>query len=208
MELFYFIQFFIISGVISFFGSLQLGPVNMSVIYTAINKDHRSAVKMAIGGSLPELFYSAAAFWFSDILQQFPMVMTVINYAIAPIFILVGIFLFFQKVNTENKESNKSKYPFSAGFILGSLNPMLLPFWIFVIEFLRNYHIYADASLSSVLGFIAGTTSGAFLLLYLVAYYIHRKKKEFRKNFLQNANRITGGVFILIGLAHLYRFLF
>ena len=45
----------------SFIGSLQLGPVNLFVIDTALNKNKANAYWVALGGVMPEFMYCALA---------------------------------------------------------------------------------------------------------------------------------------------------
>ncbi|MBT8326680.1 MAG: LysE family transporter, partial [Bacteroidia bacterium] len=52
-----------VAGVLSFWGSLQLGLVNVAVIETAISKGRKPAIWLAIGGVLPEIPYTLIAIY-------------------------------------------------------------------------------------------------------------------------------------------------
>jgi threonine/homoserine/homoserine lactone efflux protein len=201
------VLFFVISVMISFVGSLQLGPVNLAVINTALNRGYKPALLMGLGGSLPELFYSAAAFWLADLLLDFPQVMKTVYMIIAPVFVLIGFYLVYTptRIKEDKTVSGKSAWPLLGGFVLGSLNPMLLPFWVIVIGYLNEWGINANQHLYTQLSFILGTASGAMMLQYSLATLIIRQKEKFKEKFIRYANPVTGIAFILIGIIQFLR---
>lgn len=207
MEVIQFIFFFLLATVISFVGSLQVGPVNLGVMHASINKGYKPALWMGLGGSLPELIYSAGAFWFSDILQNYPQLIKGVNFIVTPALILIGIYLLVKKTTFRKPvEGNKKlTFPFLTGFILGSLNPMLLPFWVLIIEYLKNVGLNVHDQSVYEYGFIVGTAFGAFLLQYVIATLIRRQKEKFEKKFMRYANPVIGVIIILVGLVQLIK---
>ncbi len=51
------------TAAISFVGSIQVGPVNLTVIQTVLQRRLKDGILVALGGCVPELFYAAAAVW-------------------------------------------------------------------------------------------------------------------------------------------------
>ena len=52
---------FAIAFVASLLGSLQAGPVNLAVLHTTLRQGQRAGLRVAVGGSLPELLYAGLA---------------------------------------------------------------------------------------------------------------------------------------------------
>ena len=52
---------FVVTLVVSFAGSLQLGPANLAVIHTSLTEGPAASWRTALGGALPELLYAGLA---------------------------------------------------------------------------------------------------------------------------------------------------
>jgi hypothetical protein len=52
---------FLCTTIISFMGSLQPGPLNMSVVQLSLHDNPKGALKMNVGGCIPEFVYSLLA---------------------------------------------------------------------------------------------------------------------------------------------------
>jgi len=62
---------FLLTAFISALGSLQLGPVNGSVLRLSLNGRFRDARWLALGGSLPEFLYAGTLFGEASGSRQF-----------------------------------------------------------------------------------------------------------------------------------------
>ena len=94
IELFY---LFVLSSLISFVGSLQPGPVNLSVIHASYSQNFKTALLVAIGGALPELIYSAAALCCSYVFIAHPALSKLLHSLNALILVAAGITILFQR---------------------------------------------------------------------------------------------------------------
>lgn len=158
---------FIVIAAISFAGSIHIGPVNLAVIKVSLKNDFRSALYVSIGGSLPELIYAAIAVMLFGYLNMHPGIISFLDKLVAPFFIITGIGYFISPVNT-NKKRKRTARPLLNGFLAGMFNPQLLPFWLGVLLYIKDY--FPINTFSEKIAFITGTATGAFLLLYLYAF--------------------------------------
>ncbi|MCU0439224.1 MAG: LysE family transporter [Raineya sp.] len=200
------------SIIASFIGSLQLGPVNLSVIDTAIHQNRKNAFWVAVGGSLPEFIYCFLAVFAGSFLINNPFLFKILKAVIASILIILAFFYFFKKnkkTNILDAKTNTSKTNllknFSKGFSLGILNPQLMPFWLSVQVLFNSYSFLVIDEKIDYFFFILGAGMGAFLLLISIAFTITRYK-DLIMRFLSNNlyNRILGILFLLIGLQQIY----
>ncbi len=195
-----FILFFFVAF-ISFAGSIQLGAVNLAVIQTTLNRGRTAGILVAIGGSIPEIIYATLALKGLSFLQNNEAIIKILNLLIIPVFLIIGLLNIFQKsknIEPLSIENDKKKVNFIKGFLLGMLNPQLLPFWFFVLVYLRKYFIIS--SLSTKVSFVLGTASGAFAILFLFGYLAQRYRHRFEIIIKKYSfNKIFG--YLFIGLA-------
>ena len=92
---------FIMAAAISFWGSLQLGPVNVCVIQTALSQGKRQALIVATGGALPEIFYASLAVWGANIIEQYPIILNLFGWLVITLLLGLGIYYFFIKLDCE-----------------------------------------------------------------------------------------------------------
>ncbi|RYU91838.1 LysE family translocator [Emticicia agri] len=198
---------FLLTAIISFLGSVQLGSVNLAVIQTTLNKNFSAGVSVAIGGSLPEIIYSALALEGLLFIQQNQSLLDTLNLLMIPVFLVIGLFYFFQKnpeVAAPVSAPDSQKADFLKGFVLGIINPQVLPFWFFIAVYL-NKHI-AINSFATKAAFVAGAVTGAFAILYLFALVSSRQQQNIQK-LLRGypINRVIGIIFLALALFQLIK---
>lgn len=200
---------FLLTAFISFIGSVQLGPVNITVIRTSVQKHYTSAIFIGLGGALPELIYSAIALKGSEFLAQFPLLINTMLIICIPVFILVGIYLIYHNSKIKFKDQHQLQAPKSiiksiaVGFGIGLLNPMLLPFWIVVLSTYHQYELMVIPSYLNNIAFIMGTAIGAFLLQYLIVVLLKKFNEKFENTLRKYANLVTAWLFIFLGIFQL-----
>lgn len=195
---------FLLATLISFAGSVQLGPVNFGTIHTALNKNKSSAILFGFGGSLPELLYSGIALWGASLVFQFEEIQVYLKFITSAILMMFGLVLIFQKSADPAKvyKIRKGNYMI-AGALFGLLNPQLLPFWLFVISYLASNEILINQSFSDKAAFSVGTMFGAFLLQWLVAEITSRKRAFVFHRLNKNYNKILGSIILLVAIFQL-----
>ncbi|GAB5522668.1 MAG: hypothetical protein Roseis2KO_05400 [Roseivirga sp.] len=204
MILWHILEAFILAGLISFAGSVQLGPVNFGTIQTALNKNKKAAILFGFGGSLPELLYCGLAFGSSNLLSQYEGLEDYLKYLTTGILFVFGIYMMLQKPseggNNTDQQSGKEVW---RGMTFGLLNPQLYPFWLIIITNLRSYNLVTDPSWLVQGAFVVGTAAGAFLLQYLVAVVTTRKREFVYMKLTTNYNKVFGGIILAVALVQL-----
>lgn len=187
--------------IISYLGSVQLGPVNVMVIRYSLHKHFKDALLLAVGGSLPEIIWSLIAIKGNEFISVYPDVLGIILKVSAPLFFIIGIYFFFKKDKPIPEKTIRKIYknPLLLGFSLALFNPLLLPFWIIVLNTYQSYNIYIENA-SHIVLFIISTSIGAFLLLYSLIKLIEKYHEKFGEYFQKISNPITGILFIVIAL--------
>ncbi|CCH53665.1 hypothetical protein BN8_02778 [Fibrisoma limi BUZ 3] len=198
---------FLIVCVISFAGSLHPGTVNLAVLQTTLSQNRRAGLWLALGGSLPEIGYSALA---AGGLMLIPMNSGWTMFlTIAPIPVLLGagVAAFRQKpVLLTTSPVSPPALPFWKGLALGGTNPQLLPFWSAVWLYLSQVTIGSRmlvpaGQVGSQLVFALGTAVGAFGLLVSIVWLADRQRYRIVR-YLSGPwiNRLTGSLFIGMAL--------
>ena len=203
---------FLIVCVISFAGSLHPGTVNLAVLQTTLSQNRRAGLWLALGGSLPEIGYSALA---AGGLMLIPMNSGWTMFlTIAPIPILLGagVAAFRQKPVLLTTSSVRSlSLPFWKGMALSGTNPQLLPFWSAVWLYLSQVTVGSRmlvpaGQVGSQLVFALGTAVGAFGLLVSIVWLADRQRYRIVR-YLSGPwiNRLTGSLFIGMALWQVIR---
>lgn len=198
---------FLVTAAISFVGSLQLGPVNLTVIQSVLRRNISTGLWTALGGCLPEMIYAAAAVWAGMWLEQHQEVWTLLEWSSVPLLLSIGIVI-FNTPNRSIKLENTQLQPFSfvKGLTIGLLNPQLFPYWLVVLVQFGMYRGLSVQTLSEQIAFVAGTAVGALGLLVGVAYLTsHFREKLLDKLGKFNINRVLGALFFMLAVAQLLK---
>ena len=194
---------FLITFFISFVGSIHPGPLNLSVIQTTLQKGFYPALLLALGGVIPEIIYGYLAVEGVMIFEKYPLVFSVMNWAVVPILLILGIqqIIYSRKPKQLIKSSKIDNGSILKGFSLSLFNPQLLPYWIVILINYQNYNYLKISELSDKLFFVLGTSTGAFALNYLYAYIAHKQKERIFKYLNQNRfEQIIGWTFVVMGI--------
>jgi len=190
---------------ISFWGSLQLGPVNVCVIQTALAHGKRQALMVATGGALPEIIYASLAVWGAGFIDKYPQLLNIFGWLVIVILLVLGIYYFFKPYH-EKQINPSAGAGFLKGFSLAMFNPQLFPFWLAVLVYMKNLVDFkSNYLLSPYVFFVLGTAVGAWLLLFLFANLAISYKKKLNKLLKSNLNKIVGVLFIVLAMIELVR---
>ena len=173
---------FTASCLISFAGSLQLGPVNLFVINSVLYDSKRAALLVATGGCIPEFIYCALAVYANGFILQAPVLLLAFKIVFILILVVIGFVFLFKKHSVRktgeetllNKRSSAGYL--SKGFSLAALNPQLLPFWIFVQVYFNSIYFLHVKTIPEQISFILGAGFGAFVLLITFIIIVNKYK--------------------------------
>ena len=198
---------FVLFGVtliVSFVGSLQLGPANLAVIHTSLTEGPGASWRTAIGGALPEVLYAGlAAFTVASVqgVLEWPYSSWIIN----AILLGVGMYWLLQKNASIDPEPLRPTATHRAallrGLAAGLLNPQLYPFWVLILAGYRNYPLLSVQTPAESVGFAAGAATGAFGLLGLVAWLTDRYRENIARKLVGwPIQRILGGILVILAV--------
>jgi threonine/homoserine/homoserine lactone efflux protein len=196
---------FFITALISSYGSLQLGPVNGGVLRYCFRGEFRSAIWLALGGSLTEIPYASLAVWGSSWLARIKGLEEWINIGLIPLFLVLGIrFLVTARKAAELPEGGterSGKNPLKEGIGLALFNPQLPLFWISILLWMKTGLGIHPENLIQKIAFVLGTAAGAFYLLWLmIRISIKNRSRLSELSRRYQPEKLIGWFFILMAL--------
>ncbi|GAB5554622.1 MAG: hypothetical protein Sapg2KO_42130 [Saprospiraceae bacterium] len=202
--------FYLVLGFLgSFIGTIPFGPINLSVVDATLRDGMKGAIIFAIPAAIVEFAYSYFSLSFYWVLNEQVTTSKWISILVMIVFLLGGLYFFFkkEKPNTDGPEY-KRKNNFLKGFIIATLNPQAIPYWIFVIGYynLKNYvDISCTEHLDLLLSFVLGAALGKMACLYLYALLSNRIAHRLGR-ISALMNKIIGLVLFFIALVQLIQF--
>ncbi len=206
------ISIFLITSLISFCGSIQLGPVNLVIMKEVLEGKRRTGLLIGAGVCIPEFIYSFFALYAAAWLIPRHSVLIVLEWSIVPVMLGLGIFSIFRKKKEEKvpldensiaaaKQNPGMRKSLVKGIFLSALNPQLLPFWLAILVMLNGYPFFNIETFPHRIAFVLGTGAGEFVLVMLVVW-LTAKHREFllKKMKKWNLNKVFGWLFISLAL--------
>ena len=196
---------FLFATVVSLYGSMMAGMVNVNVIYAALHDSKQHAKWMALGGVLPELFYSAVALFGVEMVKTNTRLFEILKFAVVPVLVLLGIYFLFKKEGNGGITEHKSQHgSFFKGIILAMLNPQLITFWFGWILIAHNFIDFNQYVLISPrISFVLGTAVGAYIMLRIFIYLTVRNRDLILKSMKIRINAAVGVILIALGFIQL-----
>ncbi len=175
---------FFASSLISFFGSLQLGPVNLFVIDAALYKSKKAALLVAFGGVLPEIVYCSLAVLSGNFIQETIFFQVYFKIFFILVLIVLGFYFMLKKSKQvvlgahDFKKSERNVHYTIKGFSLAIMNPQLLPFWVIVLGYFNTSEKLRITNFYEKISFILGSAFGAFLMLIVLMQIVLKFKDQ------------------------------
>lgn len=191
---------FLLTVVLSFWGSLQLGLVNVTVIETTLAGGFRRAQPVAIGGAIPELIYAALAIFFVEQIQQYRSIIEAFSWAMIAVFALLGLYFLMKKQS--KPELQPASTGFWKGFALGMINPQLILYWTFVFFYLQQ-ELDLNTFTAKLL-LVAGAMIGAWLALVFFAFLTEKYRHKLLGSWSLYMYRTIGIFFIGMSMWELW----
>jgi threonine/homoserine/homoserine lactone efflux protein len=198
------VNYFLVGTVVCFTGTLPIGPINLAVVKITVDKNHLRGFEVALAASIVEIFQALIALWFGMVISNFLETNTNFRLLIAALFIALGIVVWKRKPSDDMKISDEpAGSEFKTGFLIATLNPQAIPFWIFALAAISQYTTFNYEGIY-LAGFLAGVFIGKLLALsgfVLISQYL---KTRLRQSGLI-VNRLLAAVLCIIGAFQLLR---
>jgi threonine/homoserine/homoserine lactone efflux protein len=199
---------FIIAILLSFWGSLQLGLVNVQVIHTALTKNKRHALIMAAGGALPEIIYATLAILAVDKLKYYQPILDQLGLIVIPVFFALGMYFLLKKA-TLVREKKTAGGDFRTGFSLAMINPQLIVYWTIMFIYVGEYvNLEKGTFFAPKIFLVLGTAVGAFLALYFFIVIAIRYKSVILNKMGGKLDKIIGVIFLVLGTIELVKWMY
>lgn len=170
-------------------GYLPPGNINLTVAQLTINKGMRQAWSFILSFSCVEVFFTFGMMRFarwlsSDVNLDYKIngfsISTYIDAFMVMLFLIMGTITWMQRNKTPKAKDNESSKRGSVfyGMLLGILNPVQIPFWLFF----GNYvilHEWIEIDYLSLVIFSLGSGIGSALALYGYAHFARYIQEKF-----------------------------
>lgn len=187
--------------------TIMIGPVFFLLLNTSIKKGFKPAAYLAAGVALSDIMYIIVAYFGSSMIGSFNHYNSEIGWFGGGLLILFGFIAIFKKVTVSSKEiklpddSKTLLIDTGKGFVMNTLNPFVLVFWIGVITALNAGQMVGK---SHALIFFAMVMLTVFSTDLLKAFLASKLKKLLTSTILIWLNRISGLALICYGMKLIY----
>ena len=191
---------------ISFLGSLPLGPLNLITTYVSVSKGTGAGFAFAAGCILSELVFVRLAVISMDWISKRQQLFKALEWITIIIILTLAVFSFIAAIRQTGFTSAipaNIKFPFWYGVAISALDPMKIPFWFLWSTFLlskgilileSNFYNYYTAGIG------AGSILGFMLFIYGGSYFIGSIKSN---QYI--INWIIGAVLMATAIIQVYR---
>lgn len=183
--------------------SITVGPVLFSIIKQSLNNGHRGGLAFVFGVSASDITLILVSNVFTELFGRLSHFKTEIGVGGCIFLVSLGVFfLFFKKVkvNEEGKQIlvfGKMDYAkaFFSGYLMNTLNPSVLIFWIYASTAVLNHTIQERIIVFiTCLVWVLGTD----ILKVMLAGKIRNRLTPHNIHII---NRINGVILIVFGIA-------
>ncbi len=198
--------YFTIALILSFLGSLPIGLITLTISQKTIEKGRKSGLLIASGALIMEFVYTYIALISLDIFTENTAIGNYIKTFATIVFFALGFYYLFKKSRTQNISAKDYDYfDFLRGIIVGMMNMLIIPYWIFFGLWLEANHLQFDRQ-ACIIIFSAGAAIGAFIafwLYILLSEFIIKKTKIIHRY----TNKAVGILMLGLGVTQLIRLL-
>ena len=189
---------FFVSLIISFFGVIPPGMLNMSAAKISLKEGHNRSFMFSIGVCIIVALQTYIAATFAKYLSENSDVTNILKRVALVIFILISIYFFVTaKSNSKpielNSDIRSKQSRFFQGLFLSLINIFPIPFQVYVLTTLLSIGwIVMDGVIIGA--YVAGTSMGTFIALYVyILFFDSLKNNKFisTKNINYSISIIT-----------------
>ena len=180
--------------------SLTFGTIFFALIQSSIDNGYKSGLKIALGVLASDAVLILIALFGTSFLPQVDHAESYISLIGGSILIVLGLTNLIRKsprvVYPQSRLGNFIFY-FSKGFLLNILNPINFFSWVTVTAYVRGGLKLQGVAMYS---FFVSSQVGIFFAEAVLAIFAHRLKKVISPRVILGINKLTGLVFISVGL--------
>ena len=176
---------FLLGVILNAIGYIPPGNINLTVVQITINRGFKQALYFICAFGFVEIIFTMVVMRFVQWLSLTIELDNIIDVAMVFLFLILGIFTWKSR-NQLPKEDYSHKDSIKYGLLLGVLNPMQVPYWLFVGTYVISHEWVATGYLSLSI-FSVGSGIGAVLTLYgFIRFASYIKEKFDLSSYLIN----------------------
>ncbi|MCV9387770.1 LysE family translocator [Reichenbachiella ulvae] len=192
------ISLFAIAFVFSYAGSIPPGSINLSVVQLAMRDRKAGALSLGLAAAMIEFVYAGIAVRFQIYLTENIEIATWFRWISGTVLIVLGLVNWFQKPKEKKEEpSGEKRAGFVKGLMLAIMNPLAIPYWLTVSAYLQTMN-WVNLTDDNYLIFVAGVSSGTFLLMVTATYLGSRFSSIQNNRFL--LFKVPAIIFVVMGI--------
>ncbi|MFI5508055.1 LysE family translocator [Mycobacterium sp. NPDC051804] len=186
---------------------LPMGPVTVLVVHRTLAGDPSGALRFGLGRVPAEMIYCAlATFGTVALLERFPAVRTGIEVLAIVMFLAVGGWLLVARTGPPPSSADaaaprRNKWGFTAGFIVGALNPQYLFSWSAIVAIAVSVAGVQPSMLDRVI-FPFAAALGVTLGYVLLVRFIDRRKGQMEGPAVRRVLQGLGVLLIALAAWH------
>jgi threonine/homoserine/homoserine lactone efflux protein len=203
----------IIKGIgLGLFLALSVGPVIMTVVKHSVNNGRAGGMSFVGGVWISDLLLVLVSNIFSGLVVKALLFKSAIGYVGSSFIISLGIYhIFFKKVTIKESDpdvqiifsrKDMSKVFFS-GFLINTLNPSVLLFWLLNATALATIHTVAERTVIFGISLFINMAADTAKVMLAARY-----RNRLTVDTISSINKISGSVLICFGLYIIYKYVF
>ncbi len=199
-------QVFFVAFLISFFGSIPPGSINVAVVQYAMLNNKRAALFFAIAAATVEFVYAGITVKFQIFLSEETIIADYFKIITAVVLIALGIINITSRRSSRDVKVTgviKGRHGFQKGLVISLLNPMTIPFWLTITAYLQSNDLIVLKGIG-FWSYLVGLTTGSLMMLLLVRELGGRFTEISDNRWLVHI--IPGILFIAMGVYNLVLF--
>ncbi|MPM08083.1 hypothetical protein SDC9_54395 [bioreactor metagenome] len=193
--------------------SITLGPAFFTIIQTSIDRGFRSALLVAVGVAVSDLFIISISYLGLSAVIETGKNQIYAGIVGGIILVMYGVYTFYKKPEVLKRRTSIAKNParnvkpitfLAKGFFLNIANPFIILFWLTIIGYISQIAEYGKLEETAVV-FLAGTILTVFSMDVLKSFVGYKIKKYLKPRIQLLINRIVGISLVVFGIVLIIR---
>lgn len=196
---------FFLGLILNSLGYIPPGNINLTVVQLTISRGIKQALYFIVAFSAIEVLFTFGVMRFVQWLSSEIKFDYYIDWVMIFLFLVLGISTWRSRKEMPKADYSK-KDSIRYGMVLGVLNPMQIPFWLFVGTYLIS-HEWIDIGYLSLSVFSVGSGIGAGLALYGFARFAQYIQTKFTLTTYV-VNKAIAGLFFALSAYHVFKLIY
>jgi threonine/homoserine/homoserine lactone efflux protein len=158
-------------------GYLPPGNINLTAVQITINRGLRQAYYFIVAFSTVEMLFTFGVMRFVQWLSSTMQLGQIIDIVMIFLFLILGVITWRSRKEMPKADYSK-KDSIRYGLLLGVVNPMQIPYWLFLGTYLIS-HEWIETGYLSLAIFSVGSGIGAAIVLYGFARFADYIQEKF-----------------------------